>query len=129
MTIDQAIHTADELKPNQIERARKIDWLERLDRRIFHDLICTHERKSGDETPAFFAGYGQDTHPDTVLLAPAPYDEIYRFYLEMHIDLVNQEYDKYNNSAMLYDASWGQLARMWHREHRPLEAAGARLCF
>lgn len=129
MTIDQAIHTVDELKPNQIERARKIDWLEKLDRRIYHDLMCTHERGNEGEAPERFGGYGQDTDPDTVLLAPPPYDEIYRFYLEMHIDLVNQEYDKYNNSAILYANAWGQLARMWNREHRPILEDGARLRF
>lgn len=129
MTIDQAIHTADELKPNQIERARKIDWLSRLDGRIYKELMCTHERKSPEEVPDEFTGYKQDTDPDAVLLAPAPYDEIYRFYLEMHIDLANQEYDKYNNSAVLYGNAWGQLSRMWHREHRPLEGATAHLRF
>lgn len=129
MTIDQAIHTADELKPNQIERARKIDWLSRLDASIYRELMCTHERKSAEEVPDEFAGYRQDTNPDTVLLTPPPYDEIYRFYLEMQIDLANQEYDKYNNSAVLYATARGQLYRMWNREHRPLEAAGANLRF
>ncbi len=129
MTIDQAIHTVDMLKPNQIERARKIDWLETLDRRIYQDLMCTHGRGNEREVPDRFDGYGQDTDPDTVLLAPPPYDEIYRFYLEMHIDLVNQEYDKYNNSAQLYANAWGELARMWHREHRPLEGKKAHLMF
>lgn len=129
MTIDQVIHTVDGLKPNQIERARKIDWLEKLDRRIYQDLMCTHERGNGQEVPDRFDGYGQDSDPDTVLLAPPPYDEIYRFFLEMHIDLVNQEYDKYNNSAVLYANAWGQLARMWNREHRPILEDGARLRF
>ena len=124
MTIDQAIHTVDILKPNQIERARKIEWLSELDRRIYRDLICTHQR-GAEETPEAFGGYGQYTDPDTVLLAPPPYDEIYRFFLEMHIDLVNQEFDKYNNSAALYAAAWGRLSRMWHREHKPLGTEGA----
>ncbi|MBR4538431.1 MAG: hypothetical protein IKO52_06255 [Clostridia bacterium] len=129
MTIDQAIHTVDMLKPNQIERARKIDWLETLDRRIYLDLMCTHGRGNEREVPDRFDGYGQDTDPDTVLLAPPPYDEIYRFYLEMHIDLVNQEYDKYNNSAILYANAWGHLARMWNREHSPILERGAHLRF
>ena len=129
MTLEQAIFLADELKPNQIERARKIDWLSRLDISIYNELMCTHERKSAEEMPDEFDGYRQDTDPDTVLLAPPPYDEIYRFYLEMHIDLANQEYDKYNNSAMLYATSRGQLYRMWNREHRPLVDACAHLRF
>lgn len=123
MTLDQALHTADEMKPNQVERARKIAWLSTLDRRIYRDVMCTHEKD--EHVPDTFTGYGQDTDPDTELLAKAPYDEIYRFYLEMQIDLANQEYDQYNNSAVLYANAWGQFARAYHREHKPLEGAGA----
>ena len=128
MTLDQAIVTVDELKPNQIDRARKIEWLSALDLLIYRDLICTHQH-SREEAPEAFGGYDQNTGADTVLLAPPPYDEIYRFYLEMHIDLVNREFDQYNNSAALYAASWGRLSRMWHREHKPLSADGAYLNF
>lgn len=128
MTLDQAIHTVDELKPSQIERARKIEWLSKLDLMIYRELMCTHERGK-EEAPETFSGYDQHTHPDTRLLTPPPYDEIYRFFLEMHIDLVNREFDQYNNSAALYGAAWGRLSRMWHREHRPLETEGAHLRF
>lgn len=127
MTLEQAIHTVDELKPNQIERARKIAWLSQLDHRIFHVLMLPRALDAG--APDTFSPYGQDTHPDTVLLAKAPYDEIYRFYLEMQIDLANLEYDKYNNSAALYANAWGQLARACHRKHAPKEPAGAYLKF
>ena len=120
MTLDQAIHTADELTPNQIERARKIDWLNRLDGRIYRDILCQHERRNAEEVPDVCPHYDQATPPDTELLAIAPYDEMYRFYLEMHINLANQEYDRYNNSATLHAEKYGEFARMWHRTHRPL---------
>lgn len=119
MTIDKAIFLADELKPNQIERARKIEWLSRLDQWIYQEIICRHERD--ENTPDEFVPYTQDTAPDTELLAKAPFDEVYRFCLEMHIDLANLEYDKYNNSAALYAAARGQFARAYHRTHLPLE--------
>ena len=127
MTLEQAIFLADELKPNQIERARKIEWLSRLDQQIYCDLIQTHERKEahGGGMPE----YTQDTPPDTQLLAQAPYDEIYRFCLETHIDLVNQEYGKYNNSAALFTDAWGRLARAYHREHKPDAQGNGRLIF
>ena len=118
MTIDQALHTVNSLKPHNIERARLIDWLDRLDRRIFKDVISTHDPDA--TTPAAFDGYDQNTDPDTVLLIPPPYDEAYRFYLEMEIDLTNREYESYNNNAALYAAAYGKYARAYHREHRPL---------
>lgn len=129
MTIDQALHTVDEMKPNQIERARKIEWLSRLDTKIYKELMCTHSRRNAEEVPDRFDGYNQATPPDTELLAKAPYDEIYRYYLEMHIDLTNQEFDRYNNSAMLYASAWRDFAAMWNREHMPLETCGAHMRF
>ena len=50
MTIEEAIFLVDEMKPNQIERARKIEWLSRLDERLFREVICAHaleEEKQG----------------------------------------------------------------------------------
>ncbi|MBR6186923.1 MAG: hypothetical protein IKQ41_11760 [Clostridia bacterium] len=117
MTIEQAIFLVDELKPNQIERERKIEWLARLDQRLFEEVLKIHE--PDERTPEAFVPYTQETDGDTALLAPAPYDEVYRFYLEMHIDLANLEYDKYNNSAKLYANALGQYKRWYHRNHRP----------
>lgn len=118
MTIDEAIFQVDSLKPNQIERAQKISWLSQLDSRIFHEIMGAHVKDAS--VPEDFPGYHQDTAPDTVLLAKAPYEEMYRFFLEMQIDLTNLEYDKFNNSAMLFENAWGQYARAYHREHMPL---------
>ena len=123
MTIDEAIAQADALKPNQVERAQKIAWLTQLDGWIFSTLMKRHAKDG--ETPERFTPYTQASSPDTELLAKPPYDEMYRFYLEMHIDLVNLEFDKYNNSAALYTAAWGQFARAYHREHRFKQSANA----
>lgn len=125
MTIDQALHTVDELKPNQIERARKIDWISRLDKQIYRDVMLTHVRHSAEEVPDTFEGYKQDTEPDTVLLIKEPYDEIYQYYLFMQIDLANLEYDQYNNNAALFGSALGEFKRFWHRTHAPIESIGA----
>ena len=116
MTIEKAIFQADELKPNQVAKAQKIEWLSHLDRRIFREILCAHEPDA--DTPKAFGGYTQDTPPDTELLAKPPYDDVYPYFLQMHIDLVNLEYDKYNNSLLLFSDAWGQFARAYHREHR-----------
>ena len=116
MTIDQALHTVDSLKPNHIERARMIEWLDRMDRRIYRDVMLTHESRG--DVPETFPGYTQATDPDTELLAKPPHDEMYRFYLEMQIDLANREYESYNNNAGLFDAAFGKFAREWHRGHK-----------
>lgn len=117
MTIQGAIELVDEMKPNQLTEEQKIQWLSQLDHRVFREILCTHEKDPA--MPETFAGYGTETAGSTELLVPPPYDEIYRFYLEMQIDLANMELEKYNNSAALYNNAWGEFARAWHRAHMP----------
>lgn len=121
MTIEECITLVDEMQPNLIDRARKIEWLSRVDSRIFEELMCKHQ--GGANIPQQFTGYTQETDPDTELFAKYPYDEMYRFYLEMQIDYANQEYDKYNNNAQLFNELWGEYARKYHRDHKPLSGA------
>ena len=123
MTIEKAIFQVDELKPNQVAKAQKLEWLSQLDRRVFKEIFSTHEPDA--DTPQAFSGYTQDTPPDTELLVKPPYDDVYVYFLQMHIDLVNLEYDKYNNSLLLFNNAWGQFARAYHREHRFKDAPGA----
>lgn len=119
MKIREAIALVNELKPNQVNDERKLEWLSRLDQRVYREIMRRHV--PDEETPAQFSGYDMGTDQDTELLVKAPFDEIYRFYLEMQIDLVNLELDKYNNSMMLYNNAWGQYARAYHRTHRPMD--------
>lgn len=118
MTICDALNLVDDLKPNNIDRVRKIGWLNDLDRRVFDEIIARHERDAG--TPETFAGYTEATDEDTSLLIPEPYSEVYRWFLEMQIDLANMEMAKYNNSLMLFDNAWKEFAGMYHRKHMPL---------
>lgn len=117
MTIQKILDMLEEVKPSQISDETKIAWLSQLDARIFLELLSTHEKDAA--MPETFAGYTPATDREESLLVPAPYDEIYRWYLEMQIDLANMEVDKYLNSMALYNNAWGEFARMWHRGHRP----------
>lgn len=118
MTICDALNLVDDLKPNNIDRARKIGWLNDLDRRAFDEIIARHERDAS--TPETFAGYTEATDEDSDLLIPEPYCEVYRWFLEMQIDLANMEMKKYNNSMLLFDNAWKEFAGMYHRKHMPI---------
>ena len=99
MTIREAIELVDRLKPNQYGSADKLRWLSELDGVVWHEIWSAHETA----VPAF-AGYGPETDLDgTALLIGWPYDEIYRWYLEMKIDDANGEMKKYKNSAAKYN--------------------------
>ena len=127
MTVNEAIALVDELKPNQIEEARKIEWLSRLDQWVFDQVITPREKD--ESTPRSFEPYAPaftEEEPEEgaccrELLVKAPFDEMYRFYLEMQIDLANMEMDQYNNSSALYQNARGQFLRDYNRRHRRMD--------
>lgn len=115
MTIMEAINKIDVLKPNGYTPTEKTRWLSTLDGRIKTNIIDTHEGGEG----VVFNGYDDETPLDTVLLVPAPYDDIYIHYLEMQIDYTNSEYGKYNNSMAMYESAYSAFANHYNRTHMP----------
>lgn len=118
MTITEILSLIEDTKPSQVSQTRMREWLSRLDQSIFKEIIKTHEADAA--MPETFSGYTAATEGTTELLVPAPYDEIYRWYLEMQIDLMNMELEKYNNSAALYTSAYAAFSRFWNREHMPI---------
>lgn len=115
MTIMDALYRIDELKPNSYSQPEKIKWLSSLDGVIKSEIIDTHE--GGEDMT--FSGYGEDASLTTVLLVPAPYDDIYLKWLEAQIDYNNGEYGKYNNSLVAYNDAYDLYQRHYNRTHMP----------
>lgn len=115
MTILEAINKVDNTKPNSYTQPEKVNWLSTLDGIIKNEIIDTHE---GGEAIAF-NGYDSDTDLGTVLLVPAPYDDIYIRWLESRIDYANGEYGKYNNSASAYNTAFKAYSRYYNRVNMP----------
>lgn len=118
ITIGEVIAMVDGLKPNVQTQEDKISWLDSVDRIFKEDIIDTHE---GFEKIKF-DGYTEDTPLETPLLIPAHYGrDIYRFYLEAQIDLVNQEYNKYNVSSSLFANAYNNYVLFYHNHNIPLQ--------
>lgn len=124
MTIAEAINKIDSIKPNNYSLPEKISWLSNLDGKIKIDIIDTHE---GHEKVSF-SGYNEDVNMETVLLVPAPFDNIYLRWLEAQIDYANSEYTKYNNSITMYNTEYDEFAKYYTRNNMPL-SAGKRFTF
>lgn len=121
MTIDEAIRMADGLKPNMYTIEQKVAWLNALDGRLFRDVILTHEHaEDATFTPYDWTGDLQDE-----LIAPAPYDEVYRWWLESQIDLANAEATKYNSSSMMYNTALDNFTAWYNRTHMPIRKTWA----
>ena len=115
MTIMGAINHIDSIKPNSYSQTEKVRWLSTLDGVIKKEIIDTHE---GGESITF-EGYEPDVALGTIMLVPAPYDDIYIKWLEAQIDYSNGETAKYNNSITMYNTAYSAFERYYNRTHMP----------
>ena len=115
MTIAEVISKVDALKPNTYTPEDKVDWLSSLDARVKTQIIDAHE--GGDET--LFYGYDSILDQETILLVPAPYDEVYLRWLEAMIDYYNSDDDRYNNAIMLFNNAYEGYKKHYTRTHMP----------
>lgn len=120
MTIIEAITKIDALKPNNYTPENKVAWLSTLDGVIKKEIIDTHE--GADKVT--FVGYDSTTPSDTVLLVPAPYDDIYVRWIEAQIDYNNGEYGRYGNSMTMYNAAYANYERYYNRNNMPVNKGG-----
>lgn len=68
--------------------------------------------------PCFKQGpYRYPEDGDRELLAEAPWDEMYFYYVCAMIDLRKRQYSDYNNEMELYNSLYSDYARHWRREH------------
>lgn len=116
MTIREAIDRVDLVKPNRQNDQQKIAWLSDLDRLVYNELVLTHE---GCHKP--FDGYDLETPQDTVLLVPAPYTDIYLYYLSSQIDLANAELAKYNNDKTMFNNAYLTYSDYYTKKNMPLQ--------
>ena len=124
MKINEAIHRLDSLKFNTYKQDDKVEWLSRLDSMVKQQIIDTHE---GAESVSF-NGYTADTPLDTVLLVPAPYDEVYLRWMEAQIDYHNHEYDTYNNAIIMFNTAFEAYKSYYNSTHTPVKR-GRRFLF
>lgn len=115
MTIIEAIQAVDSLKPNTYSQPEKIQWLSELDGTIKAEIIDTHE--GGEDI--VFNGYDVNTPLETELIVTAPYDRIYKSWLESRIDYANGEFTRYNNSVTVFNTDYLSFQRAYNRKHMP----------
>ena len=76
MTINAVLEAVDALQPNAFSREEKLAWLSRAEGFVKTQILDTCQ------DPPAFSGYSSQTDPETVLLVPAPFDELYLRYIQ-----------------------------------------------
>lgn len=108
MTLMSAVDNFDSERVNQVAIERKIAWLSQLDYKISSEIT---QLRGGNK----FTGYNCETPLDSILLAPDEYGEIYQLYMNMKLDYMNGEIGRFNNSAMLFNRMYKEMADFVNR--------------
>ena len=115
MTIKQITDQLQRQKPHQYTDAEIAGWLSDIEGEIYATIVQTHANPG----LVTFNGIDALTPDTTEMIAPNPYDRLYLYYLMMQVDLHNQELDKYNNSARLFNEMFAAFSAFWHRTYMP----------
>lgn len=121
MKICDAIAEVDAQKINTYSLEQKIKWLNRLDSRIYNEIICTHRYNDG-EPEVTFDGYDL-TDEETELIVGEPYAEMYVRWLEAQMDYNNMEYDAFNNCNAMFESIFRSFRNAYNQSHRPVGCA------
>lgn len=115
ITAGAVLDMVDALLPNQYDAAEKLRWLAQAEG-IIRREVC----RQTEALPVL--------DEETELTVPAPYDELYRYYVEAQIHYCNGETVRCNNAA----AAWNG-ALVTYRDYRcrtgaPAAGRALKLC-
>lgn len=120
MTVREAIVQTDGLRPNQYTEEDKLRWLSECEHSVYEDIILTHE------IPLPFLKKFKVWHPfteenmDEEMIVPYPFDKLYPAFLKMKIDEENQETQRYNVSAQMFNAYLEDYAKHINKFRKPV---------
>lgn len=116
ITAGQVLEQVDALVPIQYTHSEKLRWLAQAEGFVLRE-VCR------------VTGKLAELEDGSVLSAEAPYDELYRHYVEAQIHYANGELERYNNAMALWNNGLMTLRDHWCRGHMPRRQARAlRLC-
>ena len=108
-TIKEIIERIDENKPNAFGESMKLRWIAQLDGKIAADLFLM------DIAEIRALQYTVDSQP----LVEYPHDDIYDLWLSAKIDFENGEYNKYQNTMLMYNEAYGNFASWFLSVYAP----------
>lgn len=107
MTPNKVIEIVDGLKPNTYDEEAKLRWINEFEGMVKRLVIQDDE----------FTPYVYPDDMDKELLVPAPFDNLYCFYVEAMMDYYNKEYEYYNNTAGVFEARFQEYKKAYIREN------------
>ncbi len=113
MKISRVLAMVDEIKPNSFSVETKTVWLNEIEGLVQTEVLLVRVED--------VITYEYATDANTELIVPAPHSKIYSAYLIAQIDFANGEYNKYQNSMVLFNSYFGEYQRWFANNYRPAD--------
>lgn len=95
MTYDDVLAQVREAAPGEYTDERVHDWIDSVNQRILKELLDVYiVNETGGE-----------------LVAPAPYDQLYLWWVMANIALTQDNVASYNNYIAMFNALWDEYGR------------------
>lgn len=123
MKISEVLVAVGDVKPSQYEPATMIRWISDLDGKVYEDIMAGFEGcPEKPELPY------SPTNQLASLLIPFPHEDVYVKWLMAQIDFHNADFDRYNNSMLMFDEAYQSFADAYARNHKriPVHIKGVR---
>lgn len=114
MKVMDILAAVKQLKPSQYDDATLTRWLGELEARIHEDVWRRYGQTESAAPSPVFPGDGKRE-----LLVPFPHDDLYIKWLCTQIDFHNGEFDRYNNSMMMFNAGYQAYVDSVNRANIP----------
>ena len=114
MTVREALAAVKTLKPVNYDDQTLLRWLNELSARAWEDVLSRYGEPEHPGPPVLTLN-----EPEAALPIPYPHDDVYLKWLFAQIDFHNGEYDRYNNSTVVFNAGFQAFGDSWNRTHMP----------
>ena len=111
MRVLDVISACDNLKPNEYSQNKKREWVNKIESDI-RRYATMYSGKKAD------MGFKNEINPELYL--GDEFSDVYVYYLISMIDLSNQEYMLYNNSAQFFNSALSNWKKHHRRENIPV---------
>ena len=114
MTVNEAIAQVRAINRGEYTDEQLIQWLSDLDARIHTEVLMTHIPQPREEFTPISDGERELTVPDV-------YGVVYRHWLVAIIYLIYNDNLHYNNSTVMFNASYQAYTNWYNRTHAPVK--------
>ena len=116
MKVREILTEIDQTRPNAYTDGEKIQWLNTIEGRVFAEIMS----KADDELYWVFIPF-EEGQEERELVVPAPFTELYIFFLMSRIDFFNGDSGRYNDTMVLFNNAWDEFAAWYRETNKPIQ--------